>query len=519
MSSNSFTVSWKLVGHQEGLLTCLSISPKATRLLVASADRDLLIVETNDGHVTIKLCFEKQFSVLDAFWYTETNAVCGCSNGSLYIMCVEPTDRKYLVTMSPFLNQFNQQIRSLAFDATRRILAVGYSNAVSLFTYETSDCQDPRSSWKPLDIIKGPCNNESALVNTLLFYPTEKGIRNLLVCYAEVGWTVWDDVSSVKQISPDLNHNVCRIGRATLTTDEKAIAISTLDHTIAIYALGDNGPITASMKEYPYDYKDEFSPIVPIASTQDGLTLGGTTCGELPVIENERGDISLMRHEEPCHVIRVIAVCIFHLWPSYLTGSTTFNQAHGDKIIVGSSSWAESIVKCYSSSPMIKRAQRNEPPPVITVTEALSGWLDSDERWEVIMGPKLEKERTSIGWPVRIWLGLATIVVILVLSADPPNGVSFGDAKKESTDTDVFKPNLKRHEYWVLFGVRYFLKYFLFQHAAWSKWATNISFSFVSGLVRLIPEAWDFFTLGVAKWMCERVQVYKDLGVCPRIEY
>ncbi|KAG8708534.1 hypothetical protein FRC09_001208, partial [Ceratobasidium sp. 395] len=493
MSSNSLTVSWKLAGHQDGLLTCLAISPKATRLLVASVDRDLLIVETNDGHVAVKLCFEKQFSVLDAFWYTETNAVCGCSNGSLYIMCVEPTDRKYLVTMTPFLNQFNHQIRSLAFDPTRRILAVGYSNAVSLFTYETSDCEDPRSNWKPLDIIKGPCNNEGSLVNAILFYPTEKGIRNLLVCYAEVGWTVWDDVTSVKRISPDLNNNVCRIGRATLTTDEKSIAISTLDHTIAIYSLGDNGPITASMKEYPYDYKDEFSPIVPIASTQDGLTLGGTTCGELPVIEGERGDISLMRHEESSHVIRVIA-------------------AHGDKIIVGSSSWTESIVKCYSSSPMIKGSQRNEPPPLVTVTEALSGWLDSDERWEVIMGPKEEKEQTAISWPVRIWLGLAAIVIILVLSADPPDGTSFGDAKKESTDTDVFKPNLKRHEYWLLFGVRYFLKYFLFQNAAWSRWATNVSFSFVGGIVRLIPEAWDLFTLGIAKWMCERVQVYKDLG-------
>ncbi|KAG8714016.1 hypothetical protein FRC08_012483, partial [Ceratobasidium sp. 394] len=236
--------------------------------------------------------------------------------------------------MAPFLTPFNQQIWSLAFDSTRHLLAIGYSNTVALFTQENPGRQYLHSEWKPLEVVKGPCNNESGLVHALLFYPTDKGARNLLIGYAESGWNVWNNVGSVKQISQDL-HNVCRIGWAVLASDEKSLAVSTLDQTIALYALGEDGPILTSMKEYPYSDSANYSPIVPIASTPNGLTLGGTASGELPVIEGTRGDVSIMRHEEPNHVIRAIAV-------------------HGDKIVVGSSSWVESIVKCYSSSVIVK---------------------------------------------------------------------------------------------------------------------------------------------------------------------
>ncbi|KAG8679258.1 hypothetical protein FRC08_017100 [Ceratobasidium sp. 394] len=304
----SFTVSWKIEGQQEGLLTCLAISPKGTRLVVASEDQDLLLVDVSDGRVLVKLDFEKQFSVLAVLWCSESNVIVGCSNGSLYDVCFKPTNRNCTVTMVAFLTPFNQQIRSLAFDPTRHLLAIGYSNMVALFIQEDPGHQYLHSEWKSLEVIKGPCNNESGLVHALLFYPTDKGTRNLLIGYAESGWNVWSNVGSVKRIGPDL-HNVRRIGRASLASDKKSIAVSTLDQTIAIYALGEDGPILTSMKEFHYSDSANYSPIVPIALTPGGLTLGGTASGELPVIKGAQDDVSLMRHEEPNHVIRGIAVC------------------------------------------------------------------------------------------------------------------------------------------------------------------------------------------------------------------
>ncbi|KAG8701760.1 hypothetical protein FRC08_003913 [Ceratobasidium sp. 394] len=356
--------------------------------------------------------------------------------------------------MSPFLSPFSQQIRSLAFDPTRHILAVGYGNTVALFTNENPGRQYHHSDWRSLELIKGPCNNESSLVHALLFYPSQKNTRNLLIGYAESGWNIWSDVGSMKRISPESNHNVCRIGRAALAADEKSLAVSTLDRAIAIYALGDDGPILTSMKEFPYEDSTDYSPVVPIASTSNGLTLGGTGCRELPVIRGTQDDMSLMRHEEGNHVIRTIAT-------------------HGDKIVVGSTNWLESVVKCYSSSVIVPGKKDTGSPALVTVTEALAGWEDSDSQWRVVEEPKTDSKRFAVSKRTGIWAMLIVILMILILSADPPEGDSFEEAKRESHDTDLLKPSLKRHEYWVVFGVRHFVKYCVFQHAAWAKWIVS----------------------------------------------
>ncbi|KAG9096566.1 hypothetical protein FRC06_008529 [Ceratobasidium sp. 370] len=353
--------------------------------------------------------------------------------------------------MSPFLTPMSKQILSLAFDPMRHLLAVGYGNTVALFHQQSPGREYLHTEWKMLELIKGPCNNASGLVNVLLFCPIESGRQILLIGYAEAGWNVWSDIASVKRISPDHNHNVCRIGRAALGSDGRSIAVSTLDHAIVTYTLGREGPILASMKEFPYQDSAKYTPIVPIASTLDGLTLGGTASGQVPMIETGNGVMSLMRHESKTHLVREIAT-------------------HGQKVVIGSSSDTGSIVKCYSSSPVVTVTDT-------TAIEAMEGWDHSDGRWKVIRqyGPGI-RWRLKIGRTTWNWIFSGMLVTVLMLSANPPGGASFDDAEKESEDTEVLKPQFERHMYWIFFGVRHFCKFAKFQVTVWFRWMASNKF-------------------------------------------
>lgn len=211
----SYTTAWALSGYQKNTITCLSISPTGTRLIVASEDNNLLLVNFEDGAVLLILCFEDQFSVLCALWYSESNLLIGCSNGSLYDVCFDPTDvsshlvlvfvgnrlmiliwpskSNYAVTMHPFLHRMPQQVRSLAYDPSQSKLAVGFGNTVTLYD---RDDDKTTPSWSQKEIIKGPANNRSALVHALLFYPGIQAQNSLLVAYAEAGFKYVAHMSS-----------------------------------------------------------------------------------------------------------------------------------------------------------------------------------------------------------------------------------------------------------------------------------------------------------------------------------
>ncbi|KAG8717680.1 hypothetical protein FRC09_013889 [Ceratobasidium sp. 395] len=489
----SYTVLWKISGYQKGLLTCMTLSQNGARLVIGSEDQNLLLVDAEAGRVLVELSFEDQFKALCAMWYAEHNAVVGCCNGGMY-------DKERTVTMSPFLTPQNHQVRSLAYDPARRILAVGYGSTVALYIYGNS-----ATKWELLEIIKAPCDNEGGLVQAMFFYPTGKNTRDLFVGHAEQGWHLWSDVGTVKRVSPDLNHNICRIGRASLANDEKSIVVSTLDHTIATYAIGDDGPILSSLKEYPYSDAEDFSPVVPVASTPDGLTLGGTTHGEVPMIGGTNGGMSLIRHEEPDHLIRAIVT-------------------HDRKIIVGSSSFQESVVKCYSSSAIVGSAagESNHSAPIyVAMTEALAGWEPSDSRWDAVpRAALLRRWKFAIRRSVITWLLVVTTLIVLILSADPPDGKSFEDVRpKESKGTDIIRPAFDRSEYWILFGLEYFYGYFKHQSMSWGWWVMDSMYRFWEEVAEFFPEAKKAIMLVIAKWMCERVAFYRKLGLCPTLEY
>ncbi|KAG9098840.1 hypothetical protein FS749_002823 [Ceratobasidium sp. UAMH 11750] len=473
----SYNVSWRLSGHQDRLLTYLAFSPSGGHLAVASEDRNLLLVDTERGTALLKLGFENQTSVLCGLWYSDDNLIVGCCNGYMYDICFNPTDEERSVTMSPILDRMTDQR-----NPGRHYLP---------------------TAWTFLEVVKAPSSDIGGLVHAMFFYPTDTGTNNLFIGYAELGWNIWSDSGSVTRVSPETSHNVCRVGRASLAGDQKSIVVSTLDHSIAIYALSNDGPNLSSLKEFPFKEVEDLSLVVPVASTLDGLTLGGTTYGEVPFIEGSKGEMSLIRHEETDHLIRVLAT-------------------HDKKIVVGSSSKSGSVLKCYTSSAIVHSAVDDDTPkPLVfaTATEALLGWDELDSRWRVVSRPNRLRWQLKLSRRACAWILLSSIALVLILSADPPGGPSFEDATKESYDTDMVKPTLKRHEYWVLFGLRHFAKYMAFQFKMWLGWMIGATTAFLGSSVRLVPKAVDLFILGAGKWMCEQVRVYRERGVCPKLEY
>lgn len=67
-------------------------------MVVASEDRNILLVDFDEGSVTGVLSFEDQFAAMSVIWYSESNVVIGCSNGSMYDICFDPASvRLFLV--------------------------------------------------------------------------------------------------------------------------------------------------------------------------------------------------------------------------------------------------------------------------------------------------------------------------------------------------------------------------------------------------------------------------------------
>ncbi|KAG8693996.1 hypothetical protein FRC11_002510, partial [Ceratobasidium sp. 423] len=62
--------------------------------------------------------------------------------------------------------------------------------------------------------------------------------------------------------------------------------------------MSEKGPIPSSMKEYPFEDSDHFSPILPIVLLPDGLIFVSTTTGDVPIIQtgDESVGSALIRH-------------------------------------------------------------------------------------------------------------------------------------------------------------------------------------------------------------------------------
>ncbi|KAG8783896.1 hypothetical protein FRC12_019243 [Ceratobasidium sp. 428] len=494
----SYTPAWKLTRRQSGLLTSIAASPTHARLTVAEKSGDLLLLDIENGSIIVKLSFGAACSVQSMMWYSESNVLLGCDNGSLYDTCFEPANTQYSVTMSPLLAAFNQQIRLLAFDHDLGLLAVAYANIVALYVYKAK-AKDREPTWDALELIKGPYNDEDGLVNALFFYPSETGSSNLFVGYAKAGWSIRSHSGFVRRVSPDLSHNVCQIGSVALSHNKDRIAITTLDRTIVVYALESDGPLLSSMKEFYYEDSATITPIVPVAFTPDGLTLGGTACGDVIVLQSTDEETSLIRHEAN-QIIRAIVT-------------------QGQNMVVGSSSQdgSVSVLRCYSSSAIVA-GKRTGDTVSTTAEQALSGWDSSDSRWKVGSSATKFRWRLSIGRTARLRVLGITLFSIVLLFCDPPNGAKFKDTMKDSEETELMIPENEASTYWLKFSARLFGQYLYFQVTKWTKSLVSCVAGLATGTWEVIVGIAHLIRLAAAKWACERVGLYKENGVCPKFE-
>lgn len=99
----AYTTSWVVSDHQRKVITCLAIRPDGERLIVTSEDSNLLLIKLEDGSVLVTLCFENQFTVLSALWYSKSNVLIGASNGALYDVCFDPTNVSCLQGLQPMI--------------------------------------------------------------------------------------------------------------------------------------------------------------------------------------------------------------------------------------------------------------------------------------------------------------------------------------------------------------------------------------------------------------------------------
>ncbi|KAG8723647.1 hypothetical protein FRC09_002368 [Ceratobasidium sp. 395] len=442
-----YNMSWTFSGHHDRILTHMSFTPCGQRLLVASEDQTLLLIDAERG-TALKTLGLEQTSVLCGHWYSDHNVVIGCCNGSMYDVCFDPTNAKYSVTMAPILHEMTNQIRSLAFDPERHLLAVAHGTTVTLFTQHKPGRYYSPAKWEFLEEIKGPSDDRSGLIMGLFFYPTDKGANDLFIGYAEMGWSIRSDAGTVTRVS-DETPNVCRIGYAALGSDQKSMVVSTLDQSMAVYTLGSDGPQLSSFKEFKSPEPTNISIVLPVVSTSDGMILGGTTHGMVPVIEDINGnpDMYYIRHEDH-HLIRVLAT-------------------HGKKFVIGSSCAEGSLLKCYASNSIIRGVKGVPGPVFVTATEALLGWHSSDSRWKNALQPNSTTRWFKPGRRTYAWLLFSGVLLVLMLSADPPGGPSFEDARKESQGTDMLKLEYERSDHWIMFGMRHFAKFVHFQLKMW----------------------------------------------------
>ncbi|KDN34359.1 hypothetical protein RSAG8_12544, partial [Rhizoctonia solani AG-8 WAC10335] len=115
-----------------------------------------------------------------------------------------------------------------------------------------------------------------------------------------------------------------------------------------------------------------------------------------------------------------------------------------------------------------------------------SGSLFRVKLSDVLVGPSEAKKRTipkinphrdtfQITFSPRLKLSLTGIftILVLILSADPPGGQPYRATLKETSNTGVMISSYPRYQYWIMFGIRYFVSSLWYQLVAWIGWVLS----------------------------------------------
>ncbi|KAG8698616.1 hypothetical protein FRC08_005803 [Ceratobasidium sp. 394] len=409
--SVTFRNIWTISDLQKSLITSVGVSSNGLWLASASMDQDLLFVDFQSGEVVGTIDFSKAHIHITAIvWRSDTCLYVGCSDGQTFQVDFSPTGARP-VTMRRLLSmttdQKARQVRALAFDPLRHMVAVGWGNEVYIYLQSTLNGQE---EWRCIDKLPEPCEGNHGIVTTLCFFGRSLGSCRLFIGHAMAGFCVWKAPGDYERTP--LGNNVSSIGSAMISFDERFIAISSLDQSIVTYTLGPGGPVVHEQREFPFHERTEYRPIVPIALTSNNLIFKGTASGEVPILDSVNGPMAPI-----------------HLGPERLIRTLT---AHGDKIVVGSSDSDKylrgSKMECYSTELGSKddwtRPKYTLPPfrlmlnDVLLPTERVSSeqWQDYTRSAKKLWArcfPRLNRYVSFKGL-IMFWL------VTMIMAVDPP---------------------------------------------------------------------------------------------------
>ncbi|KAG8794069.1 hypothetical protein FRC12_000665 [Ceratobasidium sp. 428] len=498
----SFVESWEVANRQSAHITCVETSTIGQWLMSASEDGTILLASARCGSPVGIIDFGDHMFVLCSTWRSGSTFMIGCTNGVLYEVLVNPNNALHPVSMYPLLGPLPQQIVSLAIDTSglHTLLAVGYGSRTAVYAHTP-----PGYEWNKIDDIKGPTQDKSSLVNSLFFFGNTE--RKLFIGLAEEGWIIWkyDTHPDVQYFSPTHYPSICRIGQARLSPDHQTVSISTLDQSIATYTMSDRGPIPETIKAFPLQVPVSASPILPVAHTSTDLILGGTGAGDVPIVKSRHAAVPRL-HQGEGHLIRTIT-------------------PYGSSIIVGSTGPNNNaILKCFSQNSWgAQRIWGRKPasgtPFRVTLSDVLVSASEAHKRTmpEIVSKGSIRKVLRSN--EVKVAVVILSTLMILVLSSTPPGGEPYVAQPVESTATGVAKAEGRRHYIWIRFGLKHLVMYTRHQIGSWNFWVWSIISKVLMRVLELPYKILDLLLMGLAEWVCEHFEIYRTLGVCPKIKY
>ncbi|KDN33108.1 hypothetical protein RSAG8_13802, partial [Rhizoctonia solani AG-8 WAC10335] len=260
--------------------------------------------------------------------------------------------------------------------------------------------------------------------------------------------------------------------------------------------MSDNGPILESAKPYPMQVALPENPVLPIAHTSTDLVLGGTLSGDIPIIKSDGAVTPRLCHANG-HLLCAVtphdeATGQYEYVIARSTGPDGMTVLKGYVRFVGTRKWF-TLPKCKTTS------VPSEPFQVALSDVLVMG---SDEAHKRTL-PKSELEKMAAltrlmkSTRVRVSIGLVFFLIFLVLTSDPPGGESYMPVIEDSGETGVMLTGLPRHHYWMLFGMRHFLRFTWFQVCSWGRWAGLMLWLFVKYVAGYPIGFIEFLLMGV----------------------
>ncbi|KAG8715591.1 hypothetical protein FRC08_010416 [Ceratobasidium sp. 394] len=285
-------------GPQVGHITDFALSPDGN-LLLSSTATDLVLTDTRTGRpmVWIKIGTNNKVSALG--WLNSKKCFVGCHNGHIYVAQIG----EYTITTTPIVSisyafqDIQKTIKVLRWDATDKLLAIGYEDGCSIW-------KSNGKKWKVHDRITIPHDNVTG-VCTMAFY--SHGSKRYLFIGGGFGYVTWLGPQQVSFFTNDKRfHN---IGKSALSPDNKFLAATTFDGKLLIWPV--KGAIlgpdhSTRTMETGEEYRSLY-PFLPVTITPGGLAAVGTQVGQVDLSRTDGTAVDDFYFDDNWSVLGILA--------------------------------------------------------------------------------------------------------------------------------------------------------------------------------------------------------------------